>query len=209
MQAVLDLDVLDLAQVAVDVLDELADVLGPLVDVEVGLQVGALDRRPDARSEAGQLGRVEHLQARVLVEQRLQLGHLVVGVGAHHRRDEVVDDRGVGAALGLHALAGVVDDERVDERQRAERGVGRAGLAEREHLAGRPLQRAVLAEVDDGVRAPARLDPAVAGEVVVGRRQLGIVVDADRILAVAARRLDRHDDVPELQAGHTRSSPST
>ena len=93
VQAVLDLDVLDLAQVAVDVLDELADVLGPLVDVEVGLQVGALDRRPDARSEAGQLGRVEHLQARVLVEQRLQLGHLVVGVGAHHRRDEVVDDR--------------------------------------------------------------------------------------------------------------------
>jgi hypothetical protein len=34
VQAVLDLDVLDLAQVAVDVLDELADVLGPLVDVE-------------------------------------------------------------------------------------------------------------------------------------------------------------------------------
>ena len=51
VQAVLDLDVLDLAQVAVDVLDELADVLGPLVDVEVGLQVGALDRRPDARGE--------------------------------------------------------------------------------------------------------------------------------------------------------------
>ncbi len=124
-------------------------------DVEVGLQVGALDRRPDPRRERRQLRRVEDLQARVLVEQRLELGHLVVGVGAHHRRHEVVDDHRVRAALGLHALAGVVDDERVDERHVAERRVGRALGRQREHLAGQPLERAVLAEVDDRVRAPA------------------------------------------------------
>ena len=131
-----------------------ADVVRPLLDVEVGLQVGALDRVPDLHRERRQLRRVEHLQARVLVEQRLELGHLVVGVGAHHRRHEVVDDHGVHAALGLHALAGVVDDERVDERHVAERGVGRALGRERERLAGQPLERAVLAEVDDRVGAP-------------------------------------------------------
>ena len=119
VQAVLDLDVLDLAQVAVDVLDERADVVrAARATPRSACRLARLDRRPDARRERGQLGRVEHLQARVLVEQRLELGQLVVGVGAHHRRHEVVDDRGVRAALGLHALAGVVDDERVDERQR-------------------------------------------------------------------------------------------
>jgi len=40
--------------------------------------------------------------------------------------DEVVDDHRVRAALGLHALAGVVDDEGVDERHVAQGGVWRA-----------------------------------------------------------------------------------
>ena len=152
-------------------------------------------------ASAGQLRRVEHVEPRVLVEQRLQLGHLVVGVGAHHRRHEVVDDHGVHAALGLHALAGVVDDERVDERDVAERGVGRALGRERERLAGQPLERAVLAEVHDRVGAPDAVEPPVAGEVVVRGRQLGVVVDADRVVAVAARRLDRDEDVAELEPG--------
>ena len=49
VQPVLDLDVLDLAEVAVDVLDELAEVVGALGHAEVGLQVRALDRVPDLR----------------------------------------------------------------------------------------------------------------------------------------------------------------
>ncbi len=111
----------------------------------------------------------------------------------------MVDDHGVCAALGLHPLARVVDDERVDERHVAERCVGRALRGQRQHLAGQPLERPVLAEVDDRVGAPPRLQPAVHGEVVVRRRQLGVVVDADRILAVAARRLDRDQHVAELE----------
>ena len=182
-----------------------ADVVRPLLDAEVGLQVRALDRVPDLHRERGQLGRIEHVEPRVLVEQRLELGHLVVGVRAHHRRHEVVDDHGVHAALGLHALARVVDDERVDEREVAERRVGRALGRERERLARQPLERAVLAEVDERVGAPDAVEPPVAGEVVVRGRQLGIVVDADRIVAVAARRLDRDEHVAELEAGDRRS----
>ena len=177
-----------------------ADVVGPLVDAEVGLQVGRLDRRPDPRAEAGQLRRVEHLEARVLVEQRLELGELVVALGAHHRRHEVVDDRRVRAALGLHALAGVVDDERVDERQSS-----RARRRARTTRSARASCPAVHSSVPCLPRwtiasAPqSRVEPAVAGQVVVGRRQLGVVVDPDRILAVAARRLDGDDDVAELE----------
>ncbi len=78
-------------------------------------------------ASVGQLRRVERLRARVLVEQLLELRELVVGLRAHHRRHEVVDHDGVGAALGLHPLAGIVDHERVEERDVAEAGVGRAG----------------------------------------------------------------------------------
>jgi len=66
----------------------------------------------------------------------------------------------------------------------------------------------VLAEVDDRVRAPRRVDPAVAGEVVVGRRQLRVVVDADRILAVAARGWIATTTLPSSKPAMTKSLPS-
>ena len=90
---------------------------------------------------------------RVLVEQLLEPGDVAVGLGAGHRRDQVVDDRGVRAALGLRALARVVDQEGVDQRQVAERRVGAAGGGQRGVLAGQPLQVAVLAEVHHRVGA--------------------------------------------------------
>ena len=99
---------------------------GRSVELQVRLQVGLLHRRPDPCRERRQLRRIEHLEARVLVEQRLERRQLVVAVGAHHRRHQVVDDQRVDAALGLHPLAGIVDDERIDQRHVGERGVGRA-----------------------------------------------------------------------------------
>ena len=171
------------------------------LEVEVVVQLGVVQQRPDAPGQRRQLGRVERLAARVLVQELLELGQLVVGLRAHHRCDEVVDDHGVRAALGLHALARVVDDEGVEERDAGQRGVGRALGPEPQALARQPLQGAVLAEVDDGVGAEARAQPVVGGQVVVRRRERGIVVDGHGVLPEAARRLDGDEDVAELQAG--------
>ena len=203
VQPVADQRVLDLAQVAVDVQHEAVELFlarrrGQL---QVVVQFGGLDQFPDLGPQHRQLDRVEGADRRVLIQQLLQLGQVAVGVGAGHRRDQVVDDGGVPAPLGLGALARVVDDERVDQRQVAEHRVGRAAGGQAEALAGQPLQRAVLAEVHDGVRAEAGFQPAVGGQVVVAGRQVGVVVDGHRVLAEPARRLDHHDHVPEPQAG--------
>ena len=179
-------------------------VAGRLGDVQVVVQLGLLDELPDLPADGRQLGRVHRLHLGVLVEQLLELRHLVVRVGARHRRHEVVDDGRVRPALGLRPLARVVDDERVEQRQVAEHRVRRAAGRQAEALAGQPLERPVLAEVDDGVRAEAALldrrrQPAVRREVVVRRRQVGVVVDRDGVLAEAARRLDGEHDVAVLQ----------
>lgn len=61
---------------------------------------------------------VEQLCLVILVGQQLQVAQRPVGFGASQRRHQVVDDHGLGAALGLGALARVIDDKRVDIRQR-------------------------------------------------------------------------------------------
>ena len=126
VQAVADLRVLDLAEPAVDVEDELVELLvaGSLVEPEVAVHLGGVHEGPDLGPDGRQLGRVHGGDVGVLVEQLLEPGDVAVRLGPRHRRDEVVDDRGVRASLGLRALARVVDEERVDERQVADRGVG-------------------------------------------------------------------------------------
>ena len=74
-------------------------------------------------------------------------------------------------ALGLGALAGVVDDERVEVGQRPEHRLGQAGGGEGGGLAGQPFEVAVLAEMDDRMRAKAVAQPEVEGEIAVRRRQ--------------------------------------
>ena len=203
VQPVTDRGVLDLAQVAVDVQHEVVE-FGRTrlrVDAQVLVQVGGLDQGPDLGPERGQLVRVERGHGGVLIQQLLELGHLAVGVGAGHRRHQVVDDHRVPAPLGLGPLPRVVDDERVHQRQVTEHRVRRALRAQAEPLAGQPLQRAVLAQVDDGVGAEVPGQPAVRGQVVVRRRQVGVVVDGHRVLAEPAWRLDHQHHVPEAQAG--------
>ena len=153
-------------------------------------------------ADGGQLAGVERGDVGVLVEQLLQPRDVAVGLGARHRRDEVVDQHGVRPALGLGALTGIVDQERIDQRQVAQRGVGAARRRHAQCLARQPLQVAVLAEVHDGVAPRTRLSqPAVGGQVVVAGRQVGIVVDRDGVLAEAARRLDHQHDVAGLHCG--------
>ena len=146
VQAVADLGVLDLAEPAVDVQDEVVELLvvRALVEAEVAVHLGGVHQLPDLAADGRQLGRVHRRDVGVLVEQLLEPGDVAVRLGARHRRDQVVDDRGVRAALGLRALARVVDQERVDQRQVADRGVGRAGrpTARRSCRAATPSSRA-------------------------------------------------------------------
>ncbi len=202
MQPVADLRILDLAEVAVDVQEEIVErvVAGPVFDVQIVVQLRGLDQRPDLGPHRRQLRGVERGHGRVFVQQLLELGQIAVGVGAGHGRHEMVDDRGVRPALGLGALAGVVDDERVDQRQIAEHGIRRARRRQAQSLTGQPFQRAVLAQMHDGMGAELVRQPPVRGEVMVARCEGRVVVDGDRILAEAARRLDGEHDVAEAQA---------
>ena len=174
MQTAPDLGVLELAQVPVHVGDQVVEgvPVGCFRHPEVAVQLGRHQEVPDPGPDGRQLGRVQGGHLGVLVEQLLQPGHVVVGVGPGHRREQVVDDGGVGPALGLGAFARVVDDERVDEREVAEGHVGPAPGGQPHALSGQPFQGAVLAHVHDGVGPEALVQPPVEGEVVVRRREV-------------------------------------
>ena len=111
----------------------------------------------------------------------------------------MIDDHRGSPPLRLRALAGIVDDERVDVRQRAERDLRKAVGRERQRLARQPFQIAVLAHVDDRVRAEFPAQPAIEREIAVRRRQVRVVVAGARVDVVAARRLDPDHDVAERQ----------
>ena len=105
------------------------------------------------------------------------------------------------APLGLGALAWVVDQERIDQRQIAQRGVGSARRRHAQRFARQPFQVAVLAQVNDGVRTESGFQPPVGGQVVVAGRQVRVVVDGDRVLAETPRRLHNQHQIAGLHCG--------
>lgn len=171
---------------------------GTFGEPEIVVHLRGPDEGPDLLADRGQLAGIQRGDVGVLVKQLFQTGDVAVGFGARHRRDEVVDEHRVRAPLGLGALAGVIDQEGVDQRQVAQRGIRRAARRHAQGFARQPFQVAVFAQMHHGVRPEPGVQPAVGGQVVVAGRQVGIVVDGDRVLAEAAGRLHHQHHVVRL-----------
>ena len=194
VQAAADLHLLQLAQVVVQ-LGERGVVVVVGLDAAVPVESDVGGQGQDLLAQHPESARVHAGGLEVLVDEQLQLRERSVGLGPGERRGEVVDDDRLRPALGLGALAGVVDDERVEVRQRPEDRFGKARLVQRQRLARQPFEVAVLARMDDGVHVLHHAQPRVEREVAVRRHQVGVVVRRLRIDVVAARGLQPDDDV--------------
>ncbi len=153
VQASPDLSVLQLAQVAVDVEEQIVEggiverrrapfaarrplgcagraVLfsigcdGGAVQPQIPVDLGRDHELPHLAANLGKLGRIERGHLGVGVQESLELGQVVVQVGPGQGRNQMVDDDGVGTPFGLGSLPGIVHHERIDEGQVAQRRIG-------------------------------------------------------------------------------------
>ena len=199
VQAVADLHLLQFAEMGIEGTEGGAAVGAG--EPEIAVQAVALGEGDDLGGEVVAAAFVDAGGEVVFVDQRLELGERPVDLGARHRRHQMIDDDRRGAALRLAALAGVVDEERIDQRRRPQRDLRPAGVGQTERLAGQPFEVAVLADMDDGIGGELGAKPGVEREVVVRRDEVGIVVGRLRIDGVAALRLDADDDIAEAMDG--------
>ena len=152
VQAVPDLHLLELAEVGVELGERFARLLAG-GDAAVPVEAEAGHEVQDLVPEDREAARVHPRRLVVLVDEALEVGEGAVGLRPGEGRGQVVDDDGLGAALRLRPLPRVVDDERVDVGERAERRLRKARRGEGEGLARQPFEVPVLSHVHDGVHA--------------------------------------------------------
>ena len=198
MEAVADLQLLELAQVIVE-LGQGRILAFAVADTAVAVEPDAAAQFEDRAREIAQAARVHAGRVVILVDELLELGERPVGLGARQGRGQMVDDHRLRAPLGLAALAGVVDDEGIEVRERAEGDLGEAFGGECQRLPRQPFEIAVLAHVDDGVDVERGPEPGIEGEVAVRRDEGCVVIGFERIDVVAARGLDADDDVAKRE----------
>ena len=98
------------------------------------------------------------------------------------------------AALCLRRLAGIVDDEGIDHRHRAEDDFRRAGARKRDRFAGQPFERAVGSQMDHRIDFLNAAKPQVESEIGVTRSQCRIVIfelAGERAAAIGLYRDDK------------------
>ena len=113
----------------------------------------------------------------------------------------MVHHHGLGTTLGLGALAGVIDDERVEMGQGAENGLGVTRTIKGQRFSGEPFQIAMFAEMNHGVGAEGLPYPSVKGNISMRRHEVRVVIAGDGINVVAPRRLDAEGDMAKPLKG--------
>ena len=124
-------------------------------------------------------------------------------------RRQVAEGDAAEPALRLRRLAGIVDDERIDHRQRRRARAGPAVGRQRHGLAGQPFRGAVRAEMDQRVEARVP-QPEVEREIGVRRRHVGVVVAGLAVGGAAAVGLEERSrrELPQRR-GAARSGTGT
>ena len=203
VQPVTDLRFLDLAKIGVEPAQQAfaRRVVGGPRQAQLLVQPVAQHPVEDVLAQPPCAPRVQRQGLGMLVHLPFEPLQRAVGLGARHRRHQVVDHDGLSAPLGLRAFAGVVDDEGVEVRQRAEQRIGPALGAQRHALAGQPFEVAVRADVHHRIDREGPAQPEIESDVVVRRHQVGVVVARRRIDTTCAGRLDADEDLAEAQAG--------
>ncbi len=200
VQAVADAELLDVAELGVELGDGLPVGLAleqPAVGGEPAVP-GAFD---DLVLEEAEPPAVETVGRGIFLDDAFQLGQRAVQAGGAERRREMADGDGGQTPLGLHRLAGIVDDEGIDHRQRAQHRLGPAVGRQRQRLAGQPFQGAVRAEMDQGVDLLGLAQPGIEREVGMARRAVDVVIARLAIAQRAAIGLQQHEDIAATEHG--------
>jgi hypothetical protein len=165
------------------------------------IQAGGGHRLPDHRPQDLHLGRIFGLGGGVIAHQSLDLGQVVIQVGIGEGRGEMIDDAAIGAALGLGALTGIIDDVWVDVGQLHDRQIRITLVGKTKRLAGQPFQRAVFAHMHHCVGLEDVADPAVLGQIMMRRRQVEIVQHLVDLLQIPTRGLDAQKNIAVDETG--------
>ncbi len=132
MQAIADLRLFQLAEIGVE-LRQIA--LGLAGKPCIHGKAGHIRERQDLAAQVVDAAGIDAGGLVIFIDQRLEIAQRAIAFGAGERRGQVIDDDNLRAALGLRALAGIVDDEGIEMRQGAEDCLGPAGLGQCHRLA--------------------------------------------------------------------------
>jgi hypothetical protein len=141
-------------------------------------------------------------QAAPAFDQGLEFGKTLVEPGLRERRGHVADQGGAAAALGDQALGRVIGGVKVEVGKVADQPLGPAIAAEPGLFAGHEFERAMGAEVKNGVGGEILPQPAVKGRESVGRREAALEEQPHRIALIAEGWLDADEQLSKACAEH-------
>ena len=194
MQTMRDQRIFKLGHFSHERLDDLGLGLGQTVATQLKLRRLHLDQFEQALT----LDKRIRCSLPVAVEARLQFAQALVEPGMGDRRREIGDQCRSRTALGNRSLGRIVGRIEIEIRQSAEKTIRPAACRQADLLAGHEFERAMRAEMQDGIGLPGFAQVAVEGREGVVRGKAALEEQPHRIALIAEGRLDRDEQLAEL-----------
>src|SRR5258708_400842 len=115
------------------------------------------------------------------------------------RRREMTDGHGTQPAFCLYRLAWIVDDERINDRQRARHGFGPTRGGKCQRLAGQPLQRAVGTEMNQRVDLRLLPQPRIERNIGMPWGNRNVVIAGLAITRRSAVGLEKNQELSDFE----------
>ena len=196
MQAITDLQFLQVAQESIEFLQRQILVIG-VFNAGIGANSRVVCQIQNACFQKPQATRIMPHSFIIFVNEALQILHRTMRLGTCQGRCQMIDDDRRSPTLGLRPLTGIIDDERIDMRHGPKRDFRPAALAQRQCLAGQPFEIAVLAHMDDGMHINRLPQIGIERQIPVWWHEIGRMIGFFRIDVIAARGLNTAPDGSE------------
>ena len=194
MQPVADAHFLHIAQPCVELRQRVGGVAAA-GHAAFHAKAGAFGLVHDRARDELRPARIERRRIGVFVKHLFDARGVVIELRMLQRRRQMADGDRAGAPLGLRGFAGVVDDERIDQRRRTKHRLRRAVLAEHRRFSREPFERAMRSQMNQHVDGAPMSQPQIKGDIVVTRRRFGVVIGLAPRRSRAAIRLQRYDEL--------------
>lgn len=200
MKKVEDLNLIKIEEIGVEILKRNV-IIVMVVNERIEIKKDIEKKIEYMRFKKKEEERIEERGLIILVKKGLEVFKRKIDLWEGKRRSKVVDDKGDWEKIGMSEIERIVKDERIDVRNREEKGLGIKVLRKWKRIEGKKLKIEMIENMKKGIKEREREKIGIIGDIEMRRKKVRRVVSIFRVDIIEERGMDKEESLEKKNKG--------